>query len=132
MCEERLTLSIYTPGKIKQVSKEKKDHTQIKNDSSELFTVLINLYIEYVKYRCVGSARLSTYTHVQLKRTCVHMQLLILISRSVSSIFYTCTQPRYHKSYKSLRFLFSWKTSPQPVPASLHNGNTLKFWINAI
>ena len=41
MCEERLTLSIYTPGKIKQVSKEKKDHTQIKNDSSELFTVLI-------------------------------------------------------------------------------------------
>ena len=41
MCEERLTLSIYTPGKIKQVSKEKKDHTQVKNDSSELFTVLI-------------------------------------------------------------------------------------------
>jgi hypothetical protein len=41
MCEERLTLSIYTPRKIKQVSKEKKDRTQVKNDSSELFTVLI-------------------------------------------------------------------------------------------
>jgi len=35
------TLSIYTPGKINQVSEEKKDHTQVKNDSSELFTVLI-------------------------------------------------------------------------------------------
>jgi uncharacterized membrane protein YciS (DUF1049 family) len=34
-------LPIYTPRKIKQVSKEKKDRTQVKNDSSELFTVLI-------------------------------------------------------------------------------------------
>ena len=44
MCEERLTLSIYTPGKINQVSEEKNDHTQVKNDSSELFTVLIIHY----------------------------------------------------------------------------------------